>query len=204
MKTYLLLLITALSFTFTNCSSLFEQDEYQDCAGFLYDSTGKYTRVKIGDQCWLKEDIQVRTDFAGKITPYGVKDDVLFYNISAANNRNMCPLGYQLPSTDEWLKLGTQVTLLDGMGKGYLVDKVEVFLSKNSITRLSTRRLVEEGRAGFWLVRNEVNTLATFNGTEGLKIQYKPVLINDVRELPEMSTIETGYFSVKCIRIENF
>lgn len=205
MKRYLLLIITISSVTFTNCSSLFdkEESEYQDCTGNVVDGRGRYTKTKIKDQCWIKEDVEYKVDISGKWTPYIGDTGKLFYSLSAVDNKAICPLGYQIPSVQEWQELGQQAYLLDNNKKGYLVEKIESFLYKNTVTRRLTITMVGEGVSSYWLVRGNKDKLASFSNIRGLTLQDMPSFIHDVRELPEKSTVENGYFSIKCIRIEN-
>jgi uncharacterized protein (TIGR02145 family) len=207
MKAYTLLLLTLSSLLLTNCASLFEEDRdtYQDCTGFVDDGRGKYTKIKIGDQCWLKEDIQYQSNITGgyKFTTFS-HNNRMYYFSSTAYEKGVCPLGYQIPSTEEWQKLGNQVYRLEDSKVGYLVYKVEIFYYKNSLTSRSSYTSRDEGKASSWLIRDSNKALAVYNSASGLVIENMPALVDDTKPVTGVGTKEYGYFSIKCIRVESF
>ena len=97
----------------------------QPCPGVakVNDTEGnEYNTVKIGDQCWMKENLRINTITNGYIyTPTVSGYDVAIYGrlynwtavmqgaIASANNpsgvRGICPEGWHVPSEAEWQQL---------------------------------------------------------------------------------------------------
>jgi uncharacterized protein (TIGR02145 family) len=74
-----------------------------------------YTTVTIGSQTWLGENLKTTKyrngDLIGTTTTYGVAATYgLLYTWDAImDSRNICPVGYHIPTTAEWDVLGAEV-----------------------------------------------------------------------------------------------
>jgi uncharacterized protein (TIGR02145 family) len=98
--------------------------------GFIKDRRdGKYYgTVKIGDQWWMSDNLDYRTNPKMNIEmlqkcygdPYGQCDlyGALYQGERAVgytgSGKNICPDGWRLPSKQDWLKLGEQVPATGG------------------------------------------------------------------------------------------
>ncbi len=86
----------------------------------------EYATVKIGDQCWMKENLRTNPDFSLVPTtgdnlqpactyPGGSSDNVtvygLLYNYPAATSSDLCPDGWRLPTQVEFETLMANVDL---------------------------------------------------------------------------------------------
>jgi uncharacterized protein (TIGR02145 family) len=101
-----------------------------------------YGTVKIGTQVWMSENLRTRRFNDGtkiQLVPYGVEWSLLqspgycwygnneaffslnhfgaLYNGYAANSGNLCPVGWHVPSWDDWVELGSYVGWESGFGK---------------------------------------------------------------------------------------
>lgn len=103
--------------------------------------TRKYTEIAIGDQVWLKENI--RENYLNDTTEIPIvtnplqwskmttpaccfynndpeidKDYGLLYNWYAVNTGKLCPVGYHVPSDDEWKELERFIGMNDSIVNG--------------------------------------------------------------------------------------
>ena len=97
-----------------------EVPDGQPCpdAETVSDGTNTYNTVKIGNQCWMKENL--RTDVGGGVYPTGAGNDAVTYGrlytwtammqgasstnypVSGDKVRGICPEGWHVPSDAEW------------------------------------------------------------------------------------------------------
>ena len=103
-------------------------DEYS-CNGVptVFDTDGNvYNTVKIGNQCWMRENLRTTHDKNGMSIPYSVPNNdntkvstygllytwtVMMYGASSVIDttqggvRGICPMGWHIPSDEEWTRL---------------------------------------------------------------------------------------------------
>jgi uncharacterized protein (TIGR02145 family) len=96
-----------------------------------------YDIVTIGDQLWMKDNLLVTklndgTELLKAIKPESTQSDFAyfeneyfidyisnsgrFYNYNIAKSKKICPIGWHVPSDDEWTTLGTSLGGMDIAG----------------------------------------------------------------------------------------
>jgi len=114
--------------------------QFCDC-GHVVDVEGNFYRaVKVGDQCWMAENLKT-TKYSDGTSILGVYDNGATYlenygkvytwaaimggsassNLNPSGVQGVCPVGWHVPSEDEWQELKTELN--DATNDGRMLKK---------------------------------------------------------------------------------
>jgi hypothetical protein len=204
MKAHIIAILICSIFLFSNCSGLFEEEQsYDDCSGKVIDSRGTYTKIRIGDQCWIKEDLTVDYDSRGQIVSTRFEGNVYYTNDYAiSKNVSLCPAGFKLPNTEEWNKLGLNISKLEITVNGFLVKYFRSYIFKSSIATESRTYTRNKDKKMYWIVEGDWRVVFTLSvDSERGMVEPLPPLLNEVGYYPGTGITEYPYFGIKCIRM---
>jgi uncharacterized protein (TIGR02145 family) len=185
----------------------------------------KYKTVKIGTQIWMAENLKTTKYSNGTSIPnitdniewtnlttgaycnyennvsYGTTDGKL-YNWSAANNSNVCPTGWHLPSISEWQELS------NFLGGDYLAGKklksdtaiFDPYLAPNGSNETGFNAIPSGSRYidGNFSMRNSFAIFWSKTEVNSINVNYTSLNADD--DLFFGIAKKTNAFSIRCVQ----